>query len=458
MRQWIGLFVLSALCAAGVFGAPSIPPVGGGSTGGSTGGSATNLPPGIVVTYVPTGAITPSMVGSGSTINVDYNTTIASLSFLITVNDADADPTSLSCTVSNIGSSGIVVSEWNSGQAAVPYNLSPTSGVLNAAAGATYAFTMSATDGLTTTSFDFSIVQAAAPGNSAPSLTLKWSHGASLYTPINDGDTVTVDYGTVVSTLLFQLFVDDADVDDVSVSASISNLGSTGMLPSEWEAAPTQPIYLLTPSSGTLNTAAGVTHTFTLTGDDGTDQTVFTFYLQQNAQQTTPAPQLVVKQGSASGGAFSNGGSYDFGSLDLTNMPSAPLTVYVENAGTADLSLGTLQLSGSDFVLSGTLPAVLAPNANATFTVSFDALSEGAKTGSLSFTHDDTTTATPFVLNLAGTATTSSGSGGTGSGTGTGLTGSGGGGGCVAQQSALLWPVLLVLLLGGVAAVRRRRA
>ena len=33
MRQWIGLFVLSALCAAGVFGAPSIPPVGGGSTG-----------------------------------------------------------------------------------------------------------------------------------------------------------------------------------------------------------------------------------------------------------------------------------------------------------------------------------------------------------------------------------------------------------------------------------------
>ncbi|MCA8917923.1 MAG: hypothetical protein KDB32_02505 [Planctomycetes bacterium] len=379
--------------------------------------------------------------------SVDYGTTVASMAFEVSVSDGDNDPSSLTTTVSNSVTTGIVNSEWESAIAAVPYMLMPGSGVFNEAGGQTYLFTLTAFDGYWTNDLVFSIVQSAAPSNSPPSLSLVWSHGPSMYSPIHNGDTVGVDYGTQVSTLLFQLTVDDAEFDDVSVAANISNLGNTGMLATEWEAASTPALYLLTPSSGILNTPAGVVHTFVLTANDGTDQTVFTFYLQQTPQVVVPAPKMVVKSGGPNGALLNNGGLVGFGSVDLSVMPTAPVTIYVANDGTADLHLGVPQISGGDFALSGTLPSVLTPHTGVVLSITFDAQSVGAKTGSISFAHDDTTTATPFVLDLSGTATTSIVNVQEGGG--------GGGGGCVAQTDGVFWSLLLVAVLAMI--FRRRR-
>ncbi len=75
---------------------------------------------------------------------------------------------------------------------------------------------------------------------------------------------------------------------------------------------------------------------------------------------------------------------------------------------------------------------------------------EGSYAATVSFSHNDASTTTPFSFNVAGTATTV-----TGSGSGDG---SGGGGGCAAGSSSSLVGLLFLFLLGVAAVTRRRNA
>ncbi|MCA8946965.1 MAG: hypothetical protein KDB29_12110 [Planctomycetes bacterium] len=297
-----GLVLIALLCAAGL-SAATPPPTGGPSGPSVPSGPSippTTYPPTIEVSYVhPTaGRI---QIGYGSVVNVDYGTQLSALAFEITVSDPDANPVSLTTGITNIGSTGIVLTEWNSASAGVPYTLAPTSGVFNSSGGQTYTFGMSASDSFTLVDFDFSVVQSAAPANAAPSLTLFDNRGAASV-QVTDGVTLQVDHNFRLADFFFQLSVDDADGDPVSLGAAITNLGATGIQQAEWESAVASTPYTLYPTAGVFNTSAGVTHQITLTAHDGTDQTSMTFYIRQSAQPDAPGPSGLVS-GSGGGGA-----------------------------------------------------------------------------------------------------------------------------------------------------------
>jgi MYXO-CTERM domain-containing protein len=122
----------------------------------------------------------------------------------------------------------------------------------------------------------------------------------------------------------------------------------------------------------------------------------------------TSAPVLSVKLGSASGPQVSNGsaatGGLDFGQHDINAGPSAALVLYIENAGTQNLTLGTPVLTGAaDFYLDlAGMSGSLAPGGSTTFSVYFDPTQFGSQAAMIEFAHNDTGTSTPFTLNVAG--------------------------------------------------------
>jgi hypothetical protein len=201
----------------------------------------------------------------------------------------------------------------------------------------------------------------------------------------------------------------------------------------------------------------------TFVHNDTSLTTPFIFEVTGLGTSVTPAPLVVVRETNVSGAVIANGaapaGIRDFGSMDIALTPSAAVTIFVQNAGTATLTLGAAFATNSDFTVSGALPGTLAPGASGTFTVSFTPGSVGAKTASIQFTHDDSSTATPFSFQVTGTATSTGpgpGPGGGGSGLGGG---GGGGGGCEVSDSGRAW-WLLIIALGASLGARtwRRRA
>jgi hypothetical protein len=185
-----------------------------------------------------------------------------------------------------------------------------------------------------------------------------------------------------------------------------------------------------------------------ITHNDAGQPTPFTFEVAGTGMPTSIFPVLTVRENNATGAIIGNGavaaGNRDFGSHTIGAMPAMAATIYVENSGTVALALGAITCNSSHFTLDTTgMPASLAPGASATFEIRFDAQSAGVQSATLTFTHDDVTTATPFVINVTGTA---AGTGSSGSGSG------GGGGGCTAAAGGGgLW------LLGLLAMARRRR-
>lgn len=308
--------------------------------------------------------------------------------------------------------------------------------------------------------------------NSAPTVDVRtWSTATPVY--YGNGTTIQVNYGDSVAALNLEIWVRDLDGDYCSVSASVSNLGSTGINEGEWAHQSAVAPYTYSPTSGVFNTPAGVTHQVTLTVTDSyANSTSIKVYIQQAPQQSGPV--LVVRTGGAGGAVISSGYMHDFGAIELTAMPSAPLTIYVENLGTTNLTLGLPSPGGMDFVVSGSgFPMVLPPSAGASFTISFHASSTGTKTDAITFAHGASGAANPFVINVEGEATTGSSSGpgpGAGSGTGSGGasgsgsggsfafggSGSGGGGGCTTSRGAAFAWILLLAVVALVAAAAGR--
>jgi hypothetical protein len=93
--------------------------------------------------------------------------------------------------------------------------------------------------------------------------------------------------------------------------------------------------------------------------------------------------------------------SLDFGD-QLTGSTSTAQTVTLTNNDPADLTIGTLSVSG-EFALSNDLCSgqVIASAASCTFDVTFSPLSDGAKTGSVSIPSDSVTS--PDSVALSGT-------------------------------------------------------
>ncbi|MCC6466041.1 MAG: choice-of-anchor D domain-containing protein [Planctomycetes bacterium] len=169
-------------------------------------------------------------------------------------------------------------------------------------------------------------------------------------------------------------------------------------------------------------------------------------------------PQLEVRETGASGTLITYGagagGIRDVGSHDLASLPSAAITIFVRNAGTADLSVGSVQSLTTDFTVSaGSFPATLTPGQSATFTITFAATTSGIKNGWISFTHNDTSVTTPFNFAVRGTAAAQGGQ----VPQTPALGGGGGGGGCAAE-SVGSGSAAAMLLLSLVVARRRRKS
>jgi len=128
---------------------------------------------------------------------------------------------------------------------------------------------------------------------------------------------------------------------------------------------------------------------------------------------TAQAPELEVREDDAAGplvgfNASALGTGRDFGSRSVTQGASTPLTIYIENTGNLDMTVGTpVFASGSsspgDFVLNTTgMANVLTPGNSTTFTVAFHPTSHGPKSALIDFDHNASNEPAPFRIQVAG--------------------------------------------------------
>ncbi len=91
----------------------------------------------------------------------------------------------------------------------------------------------------------------------------------------------------------------------------------------------------------------------------------------------------------------------------LINTTSSAQTVTITNTGTANLAVSGVSVTGTDsaqFAQSNTCSAALAPSATCTISVTFTPASTGAKSASLSITHNGAGSPTSVALSGTGTA------------------------------------------------------
>lgn len=151
--------------------------------------------------------------------------------------------------------------------------------------------------------------------------------------------------------------------------------------------------------------------TISITHDDNTITTPFVINL--TGVGVTASPTATVHAGGAGGQALTSGapatGVLDFGVQDTTAGPTAPVTIHVENTGTSPLTVAAPTLTGanaSEFQLqnTGTFAQTLAVGASATFDIVYDPANVGNHVASVRFTHNDTATGSPFIINVVGLA------------------------------------------------------
>ncbi|MCB9893461.1 MAG: VCBS repeat-containing protein [Planctomycetes bacterium] len=396
-------------------------------------------------------------IAAGGTISVAHADTLASLSLAISVTDPDGDNVSLTGSITNVGATGLLASEFSSTAQAAGYVLYPTTGVFNSGS-TTHTFNLSADDGNGgTATFSFDVVVGAAP---TPSIGVYENAvgGAAITNGANaaggrDFGSQLVSAGptAALTVVIYNSGTANLAVTGVALTGSdaghfVLNTSTTSgsVAPSGY----TQFTVAFDPTSAGSKVAnVEISH------NDSSIGSPYSFEVTGVGTTPAPVPLIVVRE---SGVNIANGaaafGNRNFGSL-LVGTPSAALTIEVQNVGNADLTLGTPTLSGpgaSEFVVnaSGTMNVVPAGQST-TFTVTYMAASEGTFGATVSFTHDDASTATPFTFDVIGSASAPT-SGGNGGGSGSS------GGGCVATGSSSLIALALLLMLGGIAVARRR--
>ncbi|MCC6574741.1 MAG: choice-of-anchor D domain-containing protein [Planctomycetes bacterium] len=184
--------------------------------------------------------------------------------------------------------------------------------------------------------------------------------------------------------------------------------------------------FVLDSSSFSTSVAAGANTSFTVAFDPTTvgAKTASVSFTHDATNTASPftfdvsgtgiTPTVEVRETAVGGTLVANGAAAAngraFGSRDISAGPTATLTIFVLNTGTNTITLGTPILGGADagqFVLdTSSFSASVAAGANTTFTVAFDPSTVGAKTATVSFTHNGTNTASPFTFDVSGTGIT----------------------------------------------------
>lgn len=115
---------------------------------------------------------------------------------------------------------------------------------------------------------------------------------------------------------------------------------------------------------------------------------------------STPEPELSLTQGATT--IAHSTGSYDFGN-QLVDESTLATTFTITNTGDADLTLGTIALSGanaSDFSVTQVASATLEETETTTFTVTFTPSSLGTKTATVTIPNNDNTNYTFTVTGV----------------------------------------------------------
>ncbi len=139
--------------------------------------------------------------------------------------------------------------------------------------------------------------------------------------------------------------------------------------------------------------------------DAANTATPFSFEIRGYGAANIPVLSI-TEAGSGAGIAYGSPavGGRDFGQVDVSAGPSAPLTILIENRGTQLLVLGSPQISGSaDFTLqSASMSGSLAPGAITQFEVTFDPSAIGLRQATVSLSHNDPNAGQPFTFDVAG--------------------------------------------------------
>jgi hypothetical protein len=400
--------------------------------------SVNNLP---VISVTLFSAQTPVSQGATASGTVPY--TMLTLAPRITVSDADGDTVSLSGSVSDITTQGVLNSEFSSASAATPYTLTPATGVFNRAV-VTHTVLLQADDGHGgVAQFVFYIKVTAAVGNGEPVIDVT-SNGAA----VSDSANLNVAFGATLASLNLQISISDPEADATELSATISNVTTQGMLVSEFSNGHVAVPYALAPGTGTFN-QGGTTHQVVLTADDYRGGLlVFTFNIVVGAAPANNSPTLSV---TANGVPLSNGGSVSvaynatLAGLNLAIAVNDPDSDPTSVAGTVS-NIGATGLLNAEFSsASAGVPYTLTPQSG-TFTSSktthlISLVAQDGLGGQATFTFSIVVGPAPGDI---------------------GNIGGGGGGGCSAgeeSQAALVF-ILALAMAGWLAArtQRRRRA
>jgi len=222
-------------------------------------------------------------VPSGSTFTVAYNSTVSALGLNLSASDEVGESVSISTTMpANAATAGLVAAQFNTTAAGNPASLSPTTGTFSTP-NASYAFSVSASDGFTTTTRTFTIQVGA---NTNPTIVVT-SNNASL----GNGTTAQVGINSTMAALGLAITVTDADGDAVSLAGTVSNVTTQGILVSQFNAASGPSPLVANPAAGTFS-VPGVAHVVSLTATDAANGTAnYTFTLQT---RSNAAPVITV--------------------------------------------------------------------------------------------------------------------------------------------------------------------
>jgi hypothetical protein len=398
-------------------------------------GPPPNTPPTIAVSYNDPVAGQGTLSNQG-TVTVPHGHTVNALNIDIAVNDIDANDCSLGVTITNVGATGIVNSEWQSPSAPVPYNVLPASGTFNTLLGASHVVTLTADDGATNTVFSFTIVQDPAP----PQIVV--TAGATLVTSGQAAAGTNRDFGTW-------------DINagaTVALTVTIENIGGSNLTIAGHSVIGDSADFDVQAGGLATSVPPGGATTFTVAFDPATvgakvatvrldhndNSAPLPFQIEVVGDAVLIVPELEVRQGSAAGAVLNFSDTIDFGTLDRNQSPTVTRMVFIRNTGTGDLTLGAPAVGAAEFnVVAAGLPAVLPPNGSITFSIVYQPTANGTHAGTVTFSHDDTTETDPFELNVTGIAVTTNTTTGGGS--------SGGSNGCAASGPAGVWWLLAVV-------------
>lgn len=209
-------------------------------------------------------------VTNNAVFKVPYNTTVASQSFSIEVDDLDSDPCDLFVTITSHSSQGIVISEWQAVGAAVPFTLTPMSGQFNVP-DVIHNIRLTCSDGTDGAAVTFNMLVGPQSGDGKPQILFR-AQGSIRET----GHVFNVPFNTPLAAATISIRVYDYEDNPASLDMEVTNMTTQGLVASEWESATQATPFNLGPTTGVFN--QGDAHhvlTLTATGSGGSTRQYF---------------------------------------------------------------------------------------------------------------------------------------------------------------------------------------